>query len=95
MVPFGAEHAAVHCPKDRRFRIWVRPAIRIGIAVVALALVLASWIEFAAGRSAYCFSRSEIFPNNFTRPHGFPICVRYCHFFNFLFLMMLIRSGLL
>lgn len=48
MVPFGTEHAAVHYPKDRRFRVWVRPAIRIGIAVVALALVLASWIEFAA-----------------------------------------------
>ncbi len=27
-------------------------------------------------------------------PHGFPLWVRYAHFFNFLFLMMLIRSGL-
>ena len=48
MVPFDAEHAAVHYPKDCRFRIWVRPSILIGIAVVVLALVLASWIEFAA-----------------------------------------------
>ena len=27
-------------------------------------------------------------------PHGFPLWVRYAHFFNFLFLTMLIRSGL-
>ena len=27
-------------------------------------------------------------------PHGFPLWVRYCHFFNFLFVMLLIRSGL-
>ena len=27
-------------------------------------------------------------------PHGFPFWVRYAHFFNFLFLTMLVRSGL-
>lgn len=27
-------------------------------------------------------------------PHGFPLWVRYAHFFSFLFLTMLIRSGL-
>jgi len=36
----------------------------------------------------------QIYPNNFVGPHGFPVWVRYCHFFNFLFVMMLIRSGL-
>ena len=36
----------------------------------------------------------QIYPNNFAGPHGFPVWVRYCHFFNFLFVMMLIRSGL-
>ena len=36
----------------------------------------------------------QIYPNNFSGPHGFPLWVRYCHFFNFLFVMMLIRSGL-
>ena len=29
-----------------------------------------------------------------TGPHGFPLWIRYAHFFNFLFLMMLVRSGL-
>jgi DMSO/TMAO reductase YedYZ molybdopterin-dependent catalytic subunit/thiosulfate reductase cytochrome b subunit len=36
----------------------------------------------------------RIDPGNFTGPHGFPLWVRYCHFFNFVFLTMLIRSGL-
>jgi len=36
----------------------------------------------------------QIYPDNFVGPHGFPVWVRYCHFFNFLFVMMLIRSGL-
>jgi hypothetical protein len=94
MVSFDAEHAAVHYPKDRRFRTWVRPSILMGTAVAALALVLASWIEFAAVGLPPIPAVPQIPPSNFTGPHGFPIWVRYCHFFNFLFLMMLIRSGL-
>ena len=35
-----------------------------------------------------------VYPNNFAGPHGFPLWVRYCHFFNFLFVTILIRSGL-
>jgi DMSO/TMAO reductase YedYZ molybdopterin-dependent catalytic subunit/thiosulfate reductase cytochrome b subunit len=29
-----------------------------------------------------------------TGPHGFPVWIRYAHFFNFFFVMMLVRSGL-
>ena len=47
MISFDAAHAAVHYPKDRRFRIWVRPSILIGIAVAVVSVILASWIEFA------------------------------------------------
>ncbi len=36
----------------------------------------------------------QIYPNDFAGPHGFPAWVRYCHFFNFLFVAILIRSGL-
>ena len=35
-----------------------------------------------------------VYPSDFAGPHGFPLWVRYCHFFNFLFVTMLIRSGL-
>jgi DMSO/TMAO reductase YedYZ molybdopterin-dependent catalytic subunit/thiosulfate reductase cytochrome b subunit len=93
MVRFDAEHAAVHYPKDRRFCIWVRPSILIGIAIVVLALVLASWIEFAAA-GLPPVTVPQIVPDKLTEPQGFPIWLRYCHFFNFFFLMLLIRSGL-
>ena len=32
--------------------------------------------------------------SNTAGPHGFPLWIRYCHFFNFFFVMILIRSGL-
>ena len=31
MISFDAAHGAVHYPKDRRFRIWIRPYILVGI----------------------------------------------------------------
>ena len=31
MISFDAAHRAVHYPPDRRFRIWIRPSILIGI----------------------------------------------------------------
>jgi hypothetical protein len=94
MISFDAEHGTVHYPKDRRFRVWIPPSILIGIAVAALSAVLASWIEFAVSGLPHVPPVPQIYPNNFAGPHGFPLWVRYCHFFNFLFVMMLIRSGL-
>ena len=94
MVSFDAVHRAVHYPEDRRFRIWVRPSILIGIAIVVLAVFAAAWIEFAVVGLPAIPQVPQSSPNNFAGPHGFPLWVRYCHFFNFFFVMMLIRSGL-
>ena len=94
MISFDASHAAVHYPKDRRFRIWIRPSILIGIGAAILAAVLASWIEVAIAGLPAVPPVPQIYPNNFAGPHGFPLWVRYCHFFNFFFVMFLIRSGL-
>ena len=44
MIKFDAEHAAVHYPPDRRHRLWIRPSILIGIAVMIASLVAAAWI---------------------------------------------------
>ena len=94
MISFDAAHRAVHYPPDRRFRIWIRPSILIGIGIAILAVVAASWIEVAVAGLPHVPAVPQIYPNNFAGPHGFPVWVRYCHFFNFLFVMMLIRSGL-
>lgn len=94
MVSFDAVHEAVHYPGDRRFRIWVRPSILIGVAAVILALIAASWIEVAVAGMPRIPPVPQVYSSNFVGPHGFPLWVRYCHFFNFLFVMLLIRSGL-
>src|ERR1043166_6057975 len=94
MPEFDAAHAAVHRPSDRGFHLWVRPSMLIGIAVALSAAVLAAWIEFAAVGLPPVQPVPQVYPNNFAGPHGFPLWVRYCHFFNFFFVMLLIRSGL-
>src|SRR5579871_6826960 len=94
MIAFDAAHRAVHYPPDRRFRIWIRSSILIGAACAILALIAAAWIEVAVTGMPPVPAVPQIYPNNFAGPHGFPVWVRYCHFFNFLFVMILIRSGL-
>ncbi len=56
--------------------------------------VAAAWIQFALAGLPEIAPFPQVQPNNFAGPHGFPLWVRYCHFFNFLFVTMLIRSGL-
>jgi len=94
LISFDAAHAAVHYPPDRRFRIWIRPSILIAAAILVAVPVLAAWIEFLLVGLPHIPPIPQIYPNNFAGPHGFPVWVRYCHFFNFLFVTMLIRSGL-
>jgi sulfoxide reductase catalytic subunit YedY len=94
MISFDAAHKAVHYPTDRRFRIWIRPSILIGIGITIIAAIAAAWIEVAAFGMPHIPPVAQIDPTTLTGPHGFPVWVRYSHFFNFLFVMILIRSGL-
>ncbi len=94
MIAFDAAHQAVHYPPDRRFRIRLKASV-VGVVLVLVAVpVLLAWVQAAV------FGLPSIQPvlpyseSAATGPHGFPVWVRYCHFFNFLFLTMLIRSGL-
>jgi methionine sulfoxide reductase catalytic subunit len=94
MIPLDAAHASVHYPPDRRFRVWIRPSILITVAVLILLPALAAGMEFLGFGLPRIPAVPQIYPSNFAGPHGFPFWVRYCHFFNFLFVTMLIRSGL-
>src|SRR5579884_3830074 len=58
------------------------------------AVIVAAWIEVALAGEPYVPPVPQVYPNNFAGPHGFPAWVRYAHFFNFFFLMLLIRSGI-
>ena len=95
MINFDAAHKAVHFPPDRRFRVWLKPSV-VG-AVLVLVGRCQCWLRGVRRRCSACRTTSRCFHTanqSGTGPHGFPVWVRYCHFFNFLFLTMLIRSGL-
>jgi methionine sulfoxide reductase catalytic subunit len=94
MITFDAAHGAVHYPPDRRFRIWIRPSFLIAAALLVLLPVVTAWIEFSLAGLPNIPVVPQIDPHSLADPHGFPLWLRYCHFFNFLFLTMLIRSGL-
>lgn len=94
MIPFDAAHKAVHYPPDRRFRVWIRPSILVGLGVAIALLILAPWVEFKTAGLPYIAAIPQVYPTNFAGPHGFPIWVRACHVLNFFFVMLLIRSGI-
>ncbi|MEO6924510.1 MAG: molybdopterin-dependent oxidoreductase [Bryocella sp.] len=53
-----------------------------------------AWIQAAIYGLPYIAPVTDFNAATFTGVHGFPWWVRWAHFFNFVFLMMLIRSGL-
>ena len=55
---------------------------------------LLAWVEVAFFGLPYIPPVPQFNEAAVTGPHGFPVWIRYAHFFNFLFLMMLVRSGL-
>jgi len=92
MIAFDAAHQAVHYPNDRRLRVWVRSSILAGVGVIFALLIAAAWIEWAVAGLPRIVLPSET--GNPSSPHGFPLWLRLCHFLNFAFVMLLIRSGL-
>lgn len=94
MRTFAPSHRKVHFPEDRRHRIWIDLRIvSFGAIVIAVALA-AAWIQRLVFGLPY-IPPVEVFDGStFQGPHGFPGWVRLTHFFNFLFLTMLMRSGL-
>ena len=94
MISFDAAHKAVHYPPDRRFRIRLKPSVVGVVLMLAAVPVLLAWVQAAVFGLPYIQPVLPYSESAATGPHGFPVWVRYCHFFNFLFLTMLIRSGL-
>lgn len=94
MIPFDDVHRAVHYPEDRRFRVWIRPSIVIGVCAAIVALIAAAWIELAFVGLPAAPAVPTIYPANFPAPHGFPVWLRICHWLNFFFVLFLVRSGL-
>ena len=92
MIAFDAEHKSVHYPEDRRFRIWIRPSILAGVGTALVLLMAPAWIQWAVAGLPRIVLTPET--DNPSSPQGFPLWLRLCHFLNFAFVMLLIRSGL-
>ena len=94
MISFDSAHHAVHYPPDRRFRIWIRPSVLLVLGLFVAVPLVAAWIQAAVLGVPHLKVLPQFTEGTMSGPHGFPGWVRWSHFFNFLFLTMLIRSGI-
>jgi hypothetical protein len=94
MIHFNETERAVYYPQDRRFRIWIRPAVLVLLIVLALVPLILAWLQAAFWGLPNIASNPASASGTASGPHGFPFWIRWCHFFNLLFTFMLIRSGL-
>ncbi len=84
----------VHYPSDRHVRIWIRPSVLGFFLVLALLPVAVAWGQYLAfGLPALPLVPAQ-YPESANDPHGFPAWLRLTHYVNFLFLLLLARSGL-
>ena len=83
-------HDPHHFPEDRRAALWIRPQLLGVIALLVLAAVAIAWVQYLRhGLPPITVAQGS----HVARP-GFPLWLRLAHYFNFLFLVLLVRSGL-
>lgn len=89
MVAESPRDSVVHFPADRKFYLWIhRPWVIAFLTVVFLLLALA-WAQYLV------FGLPEIAVSPVQGPGlDFPGWLRLAHFVNFLFIILLMRSGL-
>src|SRR5690242_2014173 len=90
---FTQAERAVHYPPDRRFFLGIKPYMVVIIGMVVIGAIAAAWIQYLA--SGLPPDPSASFPPvTAGEPTGFPAWVSVSHWVNFLFLSLIIRSGL-
>lgn len=94
MPPLTEQERAVYYPADRRFRIWISPRAILILALCVSIPLTAAWVQNALSGLPYIAANSAADAGTASGPHGFPVWIRWCHFFDLFFMFMLIRSGL-
>lgn len=84
----------VHCPTDRRFRVWVRPAFLLTLIAAALLPLAAACVQFLSAGLPPLPIGPPVSAESIAAASGFPAWLRLTHYVNFLFLVLLIRAGL-
>ena len=90
---FNQIEKSVHYPQDRKLFIGLNPYAFLIIGIVFLGIMGAAWIQFLVyglpkDPSLALLSITEV------KVKGFPLWLILCHWVNFFFLMILIKSGL-
>ena len=83
MISFDAAHQAVHYPPDRRFRVWIKPSFIVVASCLVLLPLLLAWGQAALFGLPFIPPIPQFDVSSPRGPHGFPLWVRYSHFFNF------------
>ena len=81
-------------PEDRRLAAWVRPRLLLTLAALALIPFLVAWGQYLVSGLPQIAVTTAAQMETRAIPHGFPGWLRVTHYVNFLFLILLIRSGL-
>lgn len=90
---FNELEKKVHYPKDRKFHVELKPIGFVILGALHMASVGVAWIQFIV----YGLPKdpSLVLLNTIdVSTQGFPLWVILCHWINFFFLTILIRSGL-
>ena len=67
---------AVYYPQDRRFRIWIRPAVLLLLVVLALVPLIFAWFQGAFWGLPYIAPNPASASGAASGPHGFPVWIR-------------------
>lgn len=90
---FDTIEKAVHFPEDRRLFVGLKPYVFVVIGIALFATVGIAWLQYLVfglpdDPSIALLSTAEV------SVKGFPLWLIFCHWINFFFLVILIRSGL-
>lgn len=90
---FNKSEKAVHYPEDRKLFIGLKPYVFVVIGIAFLATVGVAWVQYLVfglpkDPSSALLSTTDV------SVKGFPMWLILCHWINFFFLVILIRSGL-
>jgi DMSO/TMAO reductase YedYZ molybdopterin-dependent catalytic subunit/thiosulfate reductase cytochrome b subunit len=89
---FTQAERAVHFPEERNLFIQLKPIVFVILGIVLLATVGAAWAQYLiSGLPAD--PSAALSPSN-ASVKGFPMWLIFCHWINFFFIMILVRSGL-
>ncbi|MBI1324793.1 molybdopterin-dependent oxidoreductase [bacterium] len=83
----------VHYPPDRRLRVRIRTSYLCMILALAALPVAMAWVQYLVAGLPEIGNLPKL-PDEATRAHHFPGWLRLTHYVNFIFLVLLARSGL-